>query len=166
MATTYEKIASTTLTGNQTDITFSSIPSTYTDLKFVVFGVPNPSAGSIVSQLRFNGDSATNYSLTEVYGNGSAEGSTRKTSANKLAPEGFVTTMPLLFSVDIFSYAGSTFKTCLMVNSTDRNGAGITDCAVGLYRSTSAINSITFLSAASNDLTTGTTATLYGILKA
>jgi hypothetical protein len=68
-------------------------------------------------------------------------------------------------TLDIFSYAGSTFKTTLYTASGDKNGSGAVERGVALYRSTSAINRVDLFGWTGN-LATGTTATLYGIKNA
>jgi hypothetical protein len=70
-----------------------------------------------------------------------------------------------LITADLFSYAGSTFKTVLATNSQDYNGSGNVGRTVALWRSTSAISTILLYTNAGN-FNAGTTATLYGILKA
>ena len=75
MATTYEAIQTTTLGSAAADITFSSIPATYTDLVLVYIGATV--SNNINYYLRFNGDTGTNYSYTYLSGTGSAVGSGR-----------------------------------------------------------------------------------------
>ena len=166
MPATYEKIATTTLGSAASTITFSSISSAYTDLRLTLVGIVKPSIGSLVAQIRFNSDSGTNYSATHLLGDGSSASSFRVTNRTKLEPEGFATTQPMFFTMDVFSYAGSTNKTVLMTNSTDRNGAGIVYRGVGLWRNTGAITTIALVGDGGYEYETGTTATLYGILKA
>ena len=167
MPATYEPIATTTLGSAATDITFSSIPATYTDLRisFVVNGVSSQAAAGI----RFNSDTANNYSYTHIYGTGTAAGSSRGTNSNRIylsAFGGVPTSSPAFYEVDIFSYAGSTFKTVLDGASIDANGSGVVERVVGLWRNTAAITSITLLIDGTTTLNAGSTATLYGILKA
>jgi len=164
MPTTYEPIATTTLGSAATGITFSSIPATYTDLRVVLVGTTD----SANSGVRFNSDTATNYSETTLQGDGSSATSTRTTSGTYIKTNGNVAfgyTLPALMEVNIFSYAGSTFKTVLSRVSNDQNGSGATDSVVGLWRSTSAITTV-YVFAAGGSLQTGTTATLYGIKNA
>jgi hypothetical protein len=154
---TYEPIATTTL-GSA-----ASISSAYTDLRVVVVGTTT--SGTDV-RLRFNSDSGTNYSITALYRNGTTATSNRATSASAIDVNSFIAGMgstPKMYSIDIFSYAGSTYKTALCTASEDNNGSGYVDRRVGLWRSTSAITTITMSGAT---YATGTTATLYGILKA
>ena len=169
MPATYEKIATTTLGSNAASITLSSIPATYTDLRLIITA-KNVSSGDDI-QLQFNGDTATNYSYTNLTGDGASATSSRSTSNTRIyatAGGNMSTTNFGLATIDIFSYAGSTFKTCLIMGSFDNNGSGWTEADVGLWRSTSAINSIYIFSGgtAATFFSTGTTATLYGILKA
>ena len=170
MATTYEKIASTTLGSAALKITFSTIPATYTDLRLVL--TATTSVGGQALSIRFNSDTGSNYSRTNLIGNGSSATSTRNTSQTLVyvsddAVVGSSTTIPLMLGIDIFSYAGNTFKTFLVDNSQDQNGSGVTVRRVGLWRSTSAITTIEIGDLDSSwTLSTGTTATLYGILKA
>ena len=66
MTSTYESISSTT-SSNNTQITFSSIPATYTDLVLVIEGV---NSGSGTKYIRFN-NTSTNYQVTSFMGAGS-----------------------------------------------------------------------------------------------
>lgn len=167
MPATYEPIATTTLGSAASSITFSSIPGTYTDLRLVV--VPTAASTSIYTSLRFNGDTSSNYSVTVLYGNGSTATSSRASSQTELylnTPTSIDSTFPALVTVDLFSYAGSTNKTILSEMAIDKNGSGAVWRIVGLWRNTAAITSINFFSSTGNNFATGTTATLYGILKA
>ena len=164
MPATYEPIATTTLGSAAASISFTSIPATFTDLRIVYVG-----AGTWTDYpaMRFNSDSSSNYSWTYVSGNGSAAQSGRFTNQTEFYPNiGAVS--PELITYDIFSYAGSTYKTTLWNEVADKNGSGTISPKVGLWRSTSAITRIDILGlyGSSNLLGAGTTATLYGILKA
>ena len=167
MATTYEPIATTTLGTANATITFSSIPSTYTDLR-IIFNAKLTATGSTTtsSNVRFNSDTGANYSYTYVCGNGStgSSGAINTTSAYLIETPN-VASIWGLTTIDIFSYAGSTNKTALATCSADQNGSGILTRNVALWRSTSAINSVSLI-ASSSTWAVGTTATLYGILKA
>jgi len=160
---TYEPIATQTLASAAASITFSSIAATYTDLRLAVTSVPS---GVIQYGLRFNNDSSALYSLTELAGNGASAASDRDVNDSNLwfnyfTPSG--STIPAFMTADIFSYAGSTFKTTLLTWSNDRNGAGnLVNYTVGLYRSTSAINRLDII-LTSGTMGAGTTATLYGL---
>jgi len=162
MPATYEKIATTTLGSNTPSITFSSIPATYTDLRVVCVATGSGNFGA-----RLNGDTGTNYSHTDLTGSGStasgyaASGQSYMVIDNALNGLG---STPQLYTLDIFSYAGSTYKSTLVTANEDNNGSGYVSYQAYLWNSTAAINSVTVLG--SSTLNTGTTATLYGILKA
>lgn len=170
MSVTYEPIASTALSVSSSAITFSSIPGTYTDLKVVVVGRDNSTAADDWTfRTRVNGNSGTNYSITRLRGNGSTASSDR-VSNQTLWNWGFLlagtsTFAPSLLVLDFFSYAGSTNKVVLMTGHTDRNGTGNIYKNVGLWRSSSAITEISLLTESGN-WAAGTTATLYGIVRA
>jgi hypothetical protein len=168
MATTYEKIASTTLGSAAATIEFTSVSSAYTDLRIVL--VATTDTGSKSPQLRFNSDTGTNYSMTELTGDGASAGTNQQSNRNQVdlyySGSGTSTTIPMMWTIDIFSYAGSTFKTCLITRSSDQNGSGEVMREVSLWRNTAAITTILFRLSTSGNYATGTTATLYGILKA
>jgi len=161
MATTYDKIATTTLASAAATITFSSIAATYTDLRLVLIGTSTAGGGV---RLQFNSDTATNYSNTQLYGFPASAYSGQETNKTycDLSVFGFEVTNPCFISTDIFSYAGSTYKTLLAEYSGDQNGSGGVARIVNLWRSTSAITSMQ-LSLSAGNYKIGTTATLYGI---
>lgn len=170
MPVTYEPIATVTLGSEASSIVFSSIPATYTDLRLVMVGV-KPSATNSAPRVQFNTDTgaSTNYSYTRLDGEGTTASST--TVANHAGIpliffDALVTTTPKLGTLEIFNYRGSTNKTCLNVESSDRNGSGRVVVAVGMWRNTAAITTITINDNSSRNFGVGTTATLYGILKA
>ena len=66
MASTYEKIASYTLTSTSTGVTFSSIPATYTDLNLVL---NIKGSTDSIPAIRLNSDTAYNYSYTSDISN-------------------------------------------------------------------------------------------------
>ena len=158
---TYEPIATQTLASAAASITFSSIAATYTDLRVVLVNV----ATTTFPQVRFNADSGTNYSWTWVGGTGAAAQSGRFTSQTEFYNNiSGSSTVPFMTTYDIFSYAGSTFKTMLWNESNDQNGSGVTSPKVGLWRSTAAITSIAIRADIyGTTFGIGTTATLYGI---
>ena len=166
MAATYEPIATTTLSSAAVSIDLTSIPATYTDLRLVVVGAENASSGFNI-RFQYNNDTGNNYSYTTLRGSGASVSSLRQSNVNYIFAGSFPTdsTIPFLATLDIFSYAGSTFKTALLTSSTDQNGSGSTRSHVGLWRSTSAITSVKLMSNGGT-YKAGTIATLYGILKA
>ena len=164
MPATYDKIATTTLGSGTTNIEFGSITSSYTDLK-LIFVAKAASTGSN-AWITFNNDTSALYSYTDLHGNGTTAASSRSSGDTNIVITrgGIDTTLPIFVDIDIFSYAGSTFKTFLVSTSNDQNGSGSTMRKVGLYRSTTAISTIDLTMGV--NFSAGSTATLYGILKA
>jgi hypothetical protein len=153
---TYTPIATNTLGSNQSSVTFSSISGSYTDLVLVFNGTITTSAASW--GLQFNSDTASNYSNTALYGDGSSAASNRATSATSTISS-FSGTDNSTNIVQIMNYSNSTtYKTALSRN----NGGGFVSARVALWRSTAAITSITAVTS-SNQFATGSTFTLYGI---
>jgi hypothetical protein len=153
-------IATTTLSSVATTIVFNSIPATYTDLRLVFRGLP---AGGFVG-LRLNGDTGNNYSTTLLYADGSTLSSTRYSNNNSVVLGDNVPYITACLCVaDIFSYAGSTYKTVLTELNDDYGSGGYIERDVSLWRNTAAITSLTIWDGGSN-FSVGTTATLYGIL--
>lgn len=163
MPATYEPIATTTLSSAARNITFNSIPNTFTDLRIVWVGRNETTADYV--EITFN-NNTTGYSFTTVSGNGSAAASNRITSNTKwipnFPPTAGSSTVPFMMTLDLFSYAGSTNKTGLMTCSSDFNGSGLVIRSVGLWQNTSAITSIK-LEGQGDNFAAGTVATLYGI---
>jgi hypothetical protein len=155
------------LGSTSSSITFSSIAASWTDLRLVLTRNSGTTIG--FSYIQFNGDTASNYSSTFIEGDGSSVYSSRQTSGSQNArTSGGINTATVgLIEIDIFSYTGSTNKTYLSSASADNNGSGQVTRFVGLWRNTAAITSISlFGNAGTDSWTSGTTATLYGILKA
>ena len=157
-------IATTTLGSAAADITFSGISSAYTDLRVVLVNV----GGTSGCRLQFNSDTGSNYSTTNLSGDGNNAASARATNNDRISLDywGMSATTPSMYTADIFSYAGSTFKTVLGTAAEDYNGgasAGSASVRVGLWRSTAAITTVKLFTVGTA-FQAGTTATLYGIL--
>jgi hypothetical protein len=156
MPKTYEPIATTTLTGLQNSVTFSSITSSYTDLIIVFEGT---ATGSNVKTIKFNGDTGANYSCTTITGNGTSALSGQYTNSYLDVTNSFSNRQMTI--VHVMNYANSTTnKTYLSRHSC---AAVCTDTVVGLWRSTAAITSITINTGTANDFNAGSVFTLYGI---
>ena len=163
---TYTPIATTTLGSNQASVTFNSF-SGYTDI-FLIANFGGTSAGQ-VSQIQFNGDTGSNYSGTLIRANSGGVGSSRQTNGTFLQVwnNGCDTGITTIMTLNLQNYANtSTYKK--IIGSTRSNTwtyAG-PDAGVGLWRSTSAITSLTLTLSGSASYITGSTFTLYGITAA
>lgn len=158
-AATYVPIATNTLSGSQATVTFSSIPATYTDLVLVIF--PNETGTSSNINMTFNSDTATNYSRTSLYGNGTVAGSARNSNAANIGITPLIGTgSDTNIIINVMNYSNTTtYKTVLERGNQVSVG---TVAQVGLWRSTSAINRIDLANASGNFIT-GSTFSLYGI---
>lgn len=165
MPKTYEPIATTTLGSSAATIDFSSIPSTYTDLRMIISGVSNSNDNIFY---RFNGVTGASYSRTMLSGSGSATSSAAATNQNfgRLTSFGFPnsTAGDHITIWEIMNYSNATtYKTSLSRSNRTSNGL---DLIVNLFMSTSAITSISIATntfTGSSNWQSGTTVTLYGI---
>lgn len=82
MANTYQLIEAKELTTTTASVTFSSIPSTYTDLLLSISSRNNDIYNEV--HFRFNGDTGNNYSGRNIYGNGSSAISSSSSSISSL----------------------------------------------------------------------------------
>jgi hypothetical protein len=156
MPSTYNKIEAKTLGSTATSVTFSSIPSTYTDLVLVV---QTTSTAQVDGQ--FNGDTATNYSSTEMWTGGSGVNSQRESNLNYFTLRDSSTTLGNNMSVvNIMNYSNTTTNKTVLIRTNDGRYSR-TYARVVMWRNTSAINSILLYPA--GNFAIGSTFTLYGI---
>ena len=158
---TYEAIATQTLGSAAASVTFSSIPSTYTDLVLVVTGTV--STGDNLA-LQFNGDTGNNYSWTYLIGSGSSAVSARTSNTNQVLSIGFGTSTIANAIWQINNYSNTTTNKTV-INRGNRSDDGVS-AWVGLWRNTAAINSIVVKTGGGYNLNTGTVVSLYGIAAA
>lgn len=168
MPSTYQSIVTGTLSGTPTSFTLSSIPSGYTDLVLVAQFTFGSSYGGNNYAMYVNGDTSTLYSVSEVGGSGASIGTGRQSGvANWLLsfPTGSPTTADSGLIIGHFNnYANTNINKTAMI----RTNVPANDLAPGLqltaalYRSSSAITSITLIGNSGSTLATGKF-TLYGI---
>ena len=162
---TYEAIATTTLGSANNTVTFSSIPSTYTDLRVVVS--VKADAGTPNLRIQMNSTLTPLASFTQLQGNGSAVASSR--AAGNAGTGGYlygtynnplVTTSFKVITMDFMNYSNTTTYKTVLIRT---NGASdAVEAMVGLWQSTNAISTLNF-SCGSNNFDTGSTFSLYGI---
>lgn len=168
---TYEPIATTTASGSVSQITFSSIASTYTDLVVVVNGYANYGfADRTTLALRVgNGsiDTTSIYSNSSLYGNGTAAGSNRGTAQSYIFT-GVISEKNGTTIINLQNYSNTTtYKTVITRgNSLGSTAAQDVSTTVGLWRSASAINTLQIYVADGTNFGSGSTVTLYGIAAA
>lgn len=165
---TYVPISTANGTGSNSTITFSSIPSTYTDLVLVFNGSTTFTTGDYFN-LKINNDTGSNYSNTVMVGNGSGIGSYRNSNQSFYDGQawGWNTGQTVLTKIHFMNYSNtSNYKTFLTRWDNNTSGTSWAVAAnVGLWRSTAAITSISIYSALGN-ITSTSMATLYGIAAA
>lgn len=159
---TYVAIASTTLTGTASSVTFSSIPSTYTDLVLVCNLGSTSALQAII--MRANGDTGSNYSYRTVRGNGSAGSSEQQSNQTQVRIAVAVDTSTGAgdenIITHIMSYSNTTtFKT--FIGRANQAGTA-TETNVSMWRSTSAINQLD-IGLTGSTFVSGSTFNLYGI---
>lgn len=168
MPATYDSLASTVVSGTSTQtISFTSISNAYTDLVVILNCLGINGTGAV--RVQFNSDTGANYSRTVLYADGTPSvQSTASYNQNYIQlNEGYnvSATIPSMFKIDIFNYAGSTNKSIFSQASLYNPGSGAATTVSGLWRSTAAISSIQLVTSG-NYFVADTTATVYGILRA
>ena len=161
---TYVAIAEQTLGSAAASVTFSSISGSYTDLVLIFSG--SAASGNPLVTLQFNGDTGTNYSDTTLSGNGTAASSGRDTSVAQIYASGAdsLSTGISQLIVNLQNYSNTTtYKTVITRSGNAANG---TSAVIGLWRSTSAINSIKIFNHTATNFASGSTFSLYGIQSA
>jgi len=167
MPSTYTLISSNVLSSSAASVTFSAIPSTYTDL-VVRFSGRSDTSSTIVA-ITFNGDTATNYSNVRLRGDGTTAYSFLDSSVNKIygyyGTNTSSTTANTFTNAEIYipNYLVSANKpvSYYSVQEDNATAANILPSA-NLWRNTAAITSITFTPNTGN-LVSGSSFYLYGI---
>jgi len=158
MTATYEKIATTTVSGSSTStITLNSISGAYTDLVVIINGSYTGAFDAI--EVQANGDTGSNYSRTILFGNGSSAGSSRASNGTNMGL-GLLGTENSTNVFHINNYSNPNVNKTFLARA--NSASNQTRAVVGLWRSNSAITSLTF-NTSSSTYTSGTTFTLYGI---
>jgi hypothetical protein len=179
-ASSYESIATTTVgAGGTSTITFSSIPSTYTHLQIraTLKSTSTAATGALICLIRFNSDTASNYSNHSLRVNGvttpasptvGATAATSQTSASSGPILVISSTVTNAFSVgiiDILDYASTNKnKTIRALTGGEVNtDGGWIGLYSGLwYKTPEAITSITF-TPSSDNIAQYSSFALYGI---
>ena len=157
---TYTPIARTTLTSATRTVTFNSIPQGYTDI--VVVQNSKVTLGG-ASWLRFNGDTASNYSRTRILGTGSAASSYRELNAAYIASDQPNTDWSTGI-YHIMNYSNSTINKSVLYRD---NSTTYVTLQAGLWRSNSSITSLSFTVDDTSGLySIGSTFTIYGVVAA
>jgi hypothetical protein len=162
--TDFFQIASTTVgAGGVADITFSSIPQTYTHLQIRM--LTKTSVDQNVN-IQFNSDTGNNYSRHYLFGNGVSAASSAVTSTNLILASYTSATADTFGAAitDILDYRNTNkFKTTKHLTGYDANGSGVVALYSGNWRNTNAITSIKIYTA-SGVLSQYSSFQLYGVI--
>ena len=160
MATTYDKIATTTLSTATADVTFSSF-SGYTDLVLVINGKMTSTGNSIY--LRFNDDTTSSYH-TQVLSNNSTVRSSNNFGCGLGGYLSGYDANQFAIEAHILDYANTT-KYKPVISRYGQAGTQV-ELLVNSYGSATAVTSMKVLINAVDTFQSGSTFTLYGILRA
>jgi hypothetical protein len=156
---TYVALDKKTLTSTVQSVTFTSIPSTYTDLVLVVTASTNTAVNSFI---RINGDNTANYSATRLYGNGTTASSSRY-NTETFSYTGDLNTSIGTTILHFQNYANATtVKSFLSQDTLATSGGGLWS---GVWRKTplAAITEVEVGATSGGLLQIGSTFSLYGI---
>jgi len=159
MPATYEPIATQTLGSTASQVTFSSIPSTYTD--FVLVSAPI-GTGDAQMFIRFNNDSSSSYGYVLMASNGSSVVPYTTGPVVNIGTDYFfsITTSGGITLINVMNYANTTTYKTALIRANNATKSTITN--VGTWQNTSAINRID-LFATSASFAAGSVFTIYGI---
>ena len=173
--TSYESIATTTLTTTAATVTFSSIPATYTHLQLrCSIQSDRATYGMDVLRMRINSDTGSNYAAHDLRGDGSSAnlGSSSSQTSITSAGSGIGTTTGSTFGaviIDILDYANTNkYTTLRTLAGVDFNGviSGFGGQAMldsGLWMNTAAVTTIVFEPVYGTNFTQYSKFALYGI---
>ena len=160
-----------TLSANQTTISFTNIPQTYTHLQLRIFArqAGSWSEGSYFS-LRMNSDSGNNYASHHLRGIGSgtptssANTSSNLIFVNRITNASQGTSIFGASIIDILDYRNvNKNKTIRYFSGFDNNGSGEVAFGSGLWMNSSTAVSSLQLGVDTGDFVTNSTFTLYGV---
>jgi len=162
----YESIATTTVgSGGTATITFSSISGSYKHLQIRVLS--NDTSGNNNNFMRFNSDTASNYSWHYLQGDGATATAGASTSQTAMicGKTGVTATGNGVAVIDILDYADANkYKTIRSLSGTDYNNSnGRLFYSSGNWRSASAVTTITLTNDSGTNFAEYSSFALYGI---
>ena len=151
--------------GGEATITFSSIPATFAHLQIRAILKQSIGSGAFA---RFNSDTGSNYARHRLQGNGSTASAAGDASQDKVlinTSQGFSDFGTIV--MDILDYANTNkVKTVRHLFGIDLNGSGAVGVESNLWRDTSAITQIQFISPNGGNYAEYSHFALYGIRSA
>lgn len=168
--TAYESIATVTVgSGGSSSISFSSISGTYSHLEIRYITRADVVDTDSALLMRFNSDTASNYSWHLLRGNGSAvlaDGLANSSNPFVATQTGNTSTANVFGAgtINILDYANTNkYKTGRALGGFDANGSGYIQLTSQNWRSTSAISSIQLTFSTGSGFLQYSSFALYGI---
>ena len=170
MPSTYTLISSNVLGSSAASVTFSAIPSTYTDL--VLRCSTRGSRAAVIDSIviKFNADSGTNYSNTIITGVGTTVSSFANANTTSLSlntSDGDTATANTFGSFEMYipNYTATTTKPISTISLSEDNSSNNAYLRVlaNQYRGSSAISSIVLTPEIGPNWLSGSSFYLYGI---
>tara|TARA_R110002126_G_scaffold266557_3_gene409756 strand:+ start:3247 stop:3837 length:591 start_codon:yes stop_codon:yes gene_type:complete len=169
----FDSLATVTLSATTASITFAGIPSGYKHLQIRAMMLTN-TTGVDAPYLRYNENSAANYTLHTLLGEGisaRAQGIINMTGINIGGFwNGTIGSFPSVSIIDVLDYSSvNKYKTTRAFAGQDNNSTlGSVGISSGLWRgstgsSTEAIHSITIYNSGSTTFSTNSSFALYGV---
>jgi hypothetical protein len=163
---TYSTIATTTLGSAAASYTFTSIPTTYTDLVLVVSSKMTSGADNLRLQVGNSSvDTGSNYSFIYVAGDSSTAFSGNNSSLTDTL-SGRLGATSSTNIVNFMNYSNTTTFKTITSRGNDASTGGQAGAYVCLWSSTVAINTIKVAEQVGDTFAAGSTFTLYGIAAA
>ena len=176
MASTYTLIQKIIVTSDQANISFATIPATYTDLVLKVSGQTAAGGTRDDMQITFNNDTNANYATRRVFNSDGGttladqQSSGAPSSINLGALTGTGATANTFGVMEFYigNYAQAIYKsvTCFWSAPNSSAGGYMYGKAYMVYQSNTAISAIKLESKAAHNIKQYTTAYLYGISNA
>lgn len=155
---TYTPLATVTLGTAISSVTFSSIPATYRDLILVFRGTLTTATNNEL-ELRINSDTGSNYTRLVAYGDGSSAGSITDVFNSYRFSYGN-NTNPFTSIVQFMDYSATDKHKTMLNRESQANRSS--SMGAGRWANTAAMTSVQVF--CSQNLATGTTLNLYGIV--
>jgi hypothetical protein len=164
-------ISEVVTSSSATDVTFSSIATTWRDLEIRVRGRGSSSSGWVAIRIQLNGDTSTNYRRAQWGSNSQSQSGAESGSSDSYYIPGYIpdssalSGAPGAITCHIMNYKDTTWHKVFLSESIYMTGTAATSYnqarAGGTWISTSAINAVkVFL--ASGNFVDGTVISLYG----
>ena len=173
MPSTYTLISSNVLSSSAASVTFSAIPSTYTDLiiRASVRNSGDNGNNAAAMSTTFNSDVANNYSWTYFYGASTTPNSGQTSAYSNIQgyfiSDGSSATASTFANTEIYipSYASSNKKPVSYFGTPETNGTTLDHNSVGaaLWQGTAAITTILLKPVYGANFVSGSSFYLYGI---